>query len=65
MQYRLDGEDYNDVLHLIPETGYSIIDHNLGEIIEQVYKIPRSNLPYVPRAEKYLMYSNCMEHSFH
>lgn len=65
MQYRLAGEDYNNVLHLIPETGYSIIDHNLGEIIEQVYKIPQRELPYVPRAEKYLMFSNCMEQPFH
>lgn len=65
MQYRLKGESYNDVLHLVEKTGYSIIDHNLGEIIEQVYKIPENKLPYVPRAEKYLMFSNCMEQPFH
>jgi len=65
MQYRLDGEDYNNVLHLVPETGYSIIDHNLGEIIEQVYRIPQGDLPYVPRAEKYLMFANCMKQPFH
>ncbi len=64
MQYRLQGESYNNVLHLIPETGYSIIDHNLGEIIEQVYKIPKKNISYVPRAEKYLMFSNCMAKPF-
>jgi len=64
MQYRLNGESYNNVLHLIEKTGYSIIDHNLGEIIEQVYKIPEKNLPYVPRAEKYLMFSNCVEQPF-
>ncbi len=64
MQYRLKGESYNNVLHLIEKTGYSIIDHNLGEIIEQVYRIPEKNLPYVPRAEKYLMFSNCMEQPF-
>jgi len=64
MQYRLKGESYNNVLHLISKTGYSIIDHNLAEIIEQVYKIPKQELPYVPRAEKYLMFSNCMEHPF-
>ncbi len=64
MQYRLKGENYNNVLHLINKTGYSIIDHNLGEIIEQVYSIPEKSLPYVPRAEKYLMFSNCMEQPF-
>jgi len=64
MQYRLKDESYDNVLHLIQKTGYSIIDHNLGEIIEQVYKIPKNKLPYVPRAEKYLMFSNCMEQPF-
>ncbi len=64
MQHRLNGESYNDVLHLIEKTGYSIIDHNLGEIIEQVYKVPQKDLPYVPRAEKYLMFSNCMAQPF-
>ncbi len=60
MQYRLSGESFNNVLHLIPETGHSIIDHNLGEIIEQVYNIPYEKIVSVPRAEKYLMFSNCM-----
>jgi len=64
MQYRLRGESYKNVLHLIPETGYSVIDHNFGEIIEQVYRIPLKEIPYVPRAEKYLMYKNCMRKSF-
>ena len=64
MQYRLKGESYNNTLRLVPETGYTIIDHNLGEIIEQVYKIPQKELPQVPRAEKYLMFSNCMEQPF-
>ena len=64
MQHRLKGESYYNTLRLIPETGYSIIDHNLGEIIEQVYKIPQKELPQVPRAEKYLMFSNCMEQPF-
>ncbi len=65
MQYRLKGESYNSVLHLINKTGYSIIDHNLTEIVGQVYKIPKNNIPYVPRAEKYLMFTNCMEQSSH
>lgn len=65
LQYRLRGESFNNVLHLIEKTGYSIIDHNLGEIIEQVYRIPQEDLPYVPRAEKYLMFTNCMAQPFH
>jgi len=64
MQYRLKNKSYKDVLHLIKKTGYTIIDHNLSEIIGQVYKIPSQDLPYVPRAEKYLIFSNCMEQSF-
>ncbi len=64
MQYRLKGESYKNVLHLIPQTGYSFIDHNFGELVEQVYNIPKKQLPYVPRAEKYLMFSHCMEQPF-
>ncbi len=63
MQYRLDGKSYKRVLHLIKKTGFSIIDHNLAGLIEQVYKIPKKNLSYVPRAEKYLMFLNCMKHT--
>lgn len=65
IQYRLDGESYKNVLHLIPQTGYSLIDHNIGKLVEQVYKVPEEKLPYVPRAEKYLMFNHCMEQPFH
>ncbi len=65
LQYRLRGESFNNVLHLIEKTGYSIIDHNLSDIIEQVYRIPKESLPYVPRAEKYLIFTNCMAQPFH
>ncbi|VAW63455.1 hypothetical protein MNBD_GAMMA09-824 [hydrothermal vent metagenome] len=64
MKYRLQGKRYADALSLIPETGYSIIDHNLGEIINQAYKIPFKNLPYEPAAEKYLMFSRCLAQPF-
>lgn len=60
MQYRTKGETYNNTLHLIPKTNYSIIDHNLADIISQVYNLPLKDLPCVPRAEKYLMFSRCM-----
>jgi len=64
MEYRLQGLSYTKTLNLIPKTHYSIIDHNLGEIINQVYKLPIDKLPYVPRAEKYLMFSRCMQQPF-
>ena len=64
MQYRIQGKSYAKTLALIPESNYSIIDHNLGEIIHQVYKLPSKNLPYEPRAEKYLMFSRCMGQPF-
>jgi len=60
MQYRIKGKKYADTLHLIPQTQYSLINDSLAEIISQVYNIPYKNLPYEPRAEKYLIFSRCM-----
>jgi hypothetical protein len=64
MQYRRQGKSYVQSLALIPESGYSVIDHNLSEIINQVYSLPLKSIPYEPRAEKYLMFSRCMKQAF-
>jgi len=61
IEYRLKNTSYAKTLTLIPKTQYPIIDHNFGEIINQVYQLPYDDLPYVPRAEKYLMFSRCMK----
>jgi len=61
MEYRLQNKSYAQTLTLIPKTQHSIIDQNFDEIIEQVYQLPYNDLPYVPRAEKYLMFSRCMK----
>jgi len=61
MQYRAEGRSYADTLHLIPQTHYSIVDNHLAEIITQVYDIPLTSLPCEPRAEKYLMFSRCIQ----
>ncbi len=63
MQYRLDGKNFASALHLIKKTNYSIIDNNLADIISRVYDISMKDFPVVPRAEKYLMFSRCMEQS--
>jgi len=64
MELRLQNKNYTQAQALISKTGYSIIDHNLGEIIEQVYKLPLKNIPYVPRAEKFIMFSRCIKQPF-
>jgi hypothetical protein len=64
IEYRLQGKSYAKTLTLIPKSQHSIIDHNFGEIINQIYQLPYKNLPYVPRAEKYLMFSRCMKKPF-
>ncbi len=64
MDLRLQKKSYSQARSLISKTGYSIIDHNLGEIINQVYKLPSKEIPFVPRAEKYQMFSRCMKQTF-
>lgn len=64
MELRLQNKSYTQARTLISKTGYSIIDHNLGEIIQQVYTLPYTSIPYVPRAEKFLMFSRCMKQPF-
>ena len=64
MQYRIQGKNYVQTLALIPESGYSVIDHNLSEIINQVYSLPLESIPYEPRAEKYLIFTRCMTQAF-
>lgn len=64
IEHRLQGKSYAKTLTSIPKTQYSIIDEHFGEIINQVYQLPYKNLPYVPRAEKHLMFSRCMKKTF-
>jgi len=64
IEHRLQGKSYAKTLTSIPKTQYSIIDEQFGEIINQVYQLPKKDLPYVPRAEKHLMFSRCMKKIF-
>lgn len=61
MQLRIKGYNYSGSLHSIQKTGHSIIDNNLANIIQQVYNIPENQLPSEPKAEKYMIFRNCLK----
>jgi len=61
MQNRIKGYSYSRSLHDIEKSGHSIIDNNLANIIQQVYNIPKKQLPTEPKAEKYTIFRNCIK----
>ncbi len=57
---RIDNRSVQQTLASIPKTGIEMLDSVTGEMVDNVYGVPKQNLPRDPRGDKYGIFKSCM-----
>lgn len=61
LQKRIEGQAAAETLRSLPRTGLAPVDDSLPGIVNWAYRLPTSQLPTEPRAEKYGFFRRCMD----